>query len=234
MLELNSLGGSLVKRYRPEVGTVIGLFVVDSHLDDYYVDATSTCCKKQGTFLLHRLSETSCEHCAKAQAARAATKTTIAVEGTVAPNDDRTLDRNPKAFWRTVTSYVDKSHLPVIGCSSSDPDSGSGTLRRRVSDYLCDVEIATRRAIENDPLLYDAWCSIVRKHAQYSDFKPVPADIEKKIINACGAIYRLRSLDEYRLYNTKTRLRAKDRVKIENDISAMKKEIAKAEGGAAA
>jgi endogenous inhibitor of DNA gyrase (YacG/DUF329 family) len=214
-------------------GKTFGTYTCVAAVDDYYADFQCSTCKKISTLLTHRVKEG--EECACIKLASwAATKTTIAVEGTVAPNDDRTLDRNPKAFWRTVTSYVDKSHLPVIGCSSSDPDSGSGTLRRRVSDYLCDVEISTRRAIENDPLLYDAWCNLVRKHANYQDFKPVPADIEKKIINACGAIYRLRSLDEYRLYNTKTRLRAKDRVKIENDISAMKKEIAKAEGGAAA
>jgi hypothetical protein len=202
------------------LGTILGVHVLTAHVDAFYCDATCVTCGNSGCYLTHRLKDTSCSNCY-----RAATVTRIIapviVPGTVTNRDLEKLKRTEKAFWKTVSAYVTKAHLPVIGCSSSDPESTSGTLRKHYSNFLADVEIATKRALDHDREMYGHWCSIVRRHANYPlapGEQPVPAAIEQHIIQACGRIYLRRLLDDVRTYMSKSKLTARGRQAIYADF----------------
>jgi hypothetical protein len=117
-------------------------------------------------------------------------------------SNDRT--RQDQAYFQGVTAaYSDLRELsPLVACNLDD----TAPTRRRtpvVSEFICDVELATRRVLKT-PELFRAWEQIVAGET-------IPTRLANIITGRCGAIYRRRGLIPSEYFRTIKR-RAGERV----------------------
>ena len=92
------------------------------------------------------------------------------------------------AFEETIRAYRETRELPPLAAASFDPDGhGNRKLTATGIEYVCDVENATKKALDNNPELLKAWSQIVNGET-------VPEKLESKIAWACGKLYAARKL----------------------------------------
>jgi hypothetical protein len=88
-------------------------------------------------------------------------------------------------FWRVIKGYKDVCELSPLVAAVLDPNETPKKLGADGIIYICDIEIATRRALDNNYELLDQWQRLVN-----GENTPNSASI----INKCGRMYCRRRL----------------------------------------
>jgi len=88
-------------------------------------------------------------------------------------------------FWRVIHAYNETRLLPCITAINPDPISQSHRLDVYCIHYICDVELASRRALDNNLELLDQW-------ARLTDGENVAN--ATSIIRRCASVYERRKL----------------------------------------
>lgn len=87
-----------------------------------------------------------------------------------------------------------RSLEPVIAhCIDPDPVQRSQRLSYDLIGFACDIELATEKALANEPELQRTWLNIAQD-------KPVSANLRNKVLQACGRVYVGRGLEPWRYW----------------------------------
>jgi hypothetical protein len=88
--------------------------------------------------------------------------------------------------------YVSSRNLPAVIAVEIDEDAVSRSSRwsPQVCHFMCDVELATEKALRNSQELQDAWFKLAAGET-------VPATIAEQVYSRVGKIYQLRGLGNY-------------------------------------
>ena len=88
-------------------------------------------------------------------------------------------------FWRVIRGYRDVSELSPVVAMGWDPLERPKRLGIDGIHFLCDIALATKKALDNNPALLDQWQRLVN-----GENTPNAASI----VNKCGRIYKSRRL----------------------------------------
>jgi hypothetical protein len=91
-------------------------------------------------------------------------------------------------FWRVVRAFNEVSLLSPIVAINPDPLAKCTKLDVVGIHFLCDVELATRRALGHNPALLDQWQRLI-----HGDDVPNATNI----IDRCSRVYHARQLLPY-------------------------------------
>jgi hypothetical protein len=125
----------------------------------------------------------------------------------------RGISRDAQHVWNSVIrNYIAvKEKHPLTASAALDESGDSHSSKLGLSDihFACDVEIATRRVLDNSEL--GPWADLVASYAGLTDVQPVPTALATRIIQQCARIYRARRLDDLRNYYRQVRHGSIDR-----------------------
>ena len=88
-------------------------------------------------------------------------------------------------FWRVIRGYRDVSELSTVVATVWDPCEAPKKLGIDGIHFLCDVELATNRALDGNDELLRQWQQIIN-----GENTPNSASV----INRCGRVYKRRCL----------------------------------------
>jgi hypothetical protein len=88
-------------------------------------------------------------------------------------------------FWRVIVGYRSISELSPVVAMVWDPCETPKKLGVDGIHFICDVQIATQKALDNNPELFDQWQCLVN-----GEGSPNAASI----IARCGRLYKSRRL----------------------------------------
>jgi hypothetical protein len=95
--------------------------------------------------------------------------------------------RLTRHFFEVVTAYVRiRSLSPITAVNPDDEGVPNKQLNASGIEYLIDVELATKKALNDDPYLLRQWETLAYQEAQVPD--------ATKIAHRCGRIYERRKL----------------------------------------
>jgi hypothetical protein len=95
--------------------------------------------------------------------------------------------RLTRHFFEVVTAYVRiRSLSPITAVNPDDEGVPNKQLNASGIEFLVDVELATKKALNNEPYLLRQWETLAYQEAQVPD--------ATKIAHRCGRIYERRKL----------------------------------------
>lgn len=94
-----------------------------------------------------------------------------------------------------IEGYARIRQLEPVVASNPDPDpiKRSEKLTYNLIDFCADVELATEKALANQPELQRVWFAIALE-------KPVAANLRNKVLQACGRVYVGRGLEPWKYW----------------------------------
>lgn len=104
-----------------------------------------------------------------------------------APRAETEQQKRSRVFHQVTQAYVDiRSLSPIVAVNYDDEAKPNRKLNADVIHFICDVESATRKALDNDANLLEQWDRLVYQEAQVPN--------AAKIASRCGRMYQKRLL----------------------------------------
>jgi hypothetical protein len=111
------------------------------------------------------------------------------------------FDRYLETFRAVVRAYVETRERAPIAAFEIDPDAVSMSKRLTIDGihHMADIEIATTKALVDEPELQRAWFALALG-------EPVEPKLERRVVERCGPIYTARGLAPWIYYKPSRRL----------------------------